>query len=94
VTLGGATPATTPSSGEGSDDHETSAKRNNRNLSDLLQELRVAGPGVQVLLGLLLSLPFTVRVAKLDPAQRHLSESRPARRPEPALVREALSGAR
>ena len=32
---------------------ESEAERNNRNLSDLLQELRVAGLGVQVLFGLL-----------------------------------------
>jgi hypothetical protein len=48
------------------------AGRNNRNLSDLLQELRVAGLGVQVLFGFLLSLPFTNRFARLDAAQRHL----------------------
>lgn len=48
------------------------AERNNRNLSDLLQELRVAGLGVQVLFGFLLALPFTVRFATLDPAQQDL----------------------
>ena len=47
-----------------------SAERNNRNLSDLLQELRVAGLGVQVLFGFLLSLPFTVRFTKLDAPSR------------------------
>jgi uncharacterized membrane protein HdeD (DUF308 family) len=46
--------------------------RNNRNLSDLLQELRVAGLGVQVLFGFLLSLPFTMRFAHLDASQRAL----------------------
>jgi O-antigen/teichoic acid export membrane protein len=51
---------------------ETLAERNNRNLSDLLQELRVAGLGVQMLFGFLLSLPFTTRFAKLDPAQQNL----------------------
>jgi O-antigen/teichoic acid export membrane protein len=48
------------------------AERNNRNLSDLLQELRVAGLGVQVLFGFLLALPFTVRFTTLDRAQQDL----------------------
>jgi O-antigen/teichoic acid export membrane protein len=51
---------------------ESRAERNNRNLSDLLQELRVAGLGVQMLFGFLLALPFTVRFTMLDPAQRGL----------------------
>jgi hypothetical protein len=53
---------------------ESEAARNNRNLADLLQELRVAGLGVQVLFGFLLSLPFTVRFVHLSRAQRHLYE--------------------
>ena len=52
--------------------HESEAERHNRNLADLLQELRIAGLGVQVLFGFLLSLPFTVRFVRLDRAQRHL----------------------
>ena len=51
---------------------EAGAERINRNLSDLLQELRVAGLGVQVLFGFLLSLPFTVRFARLDGGERDL----------------------
>ena len=51
---------------------EPLAERNNRNLGDLLQELRVAGLGVQVLFGFLLALPFTVRFTKLDGAQQDL----------------------
>ena len=51
---------------------ETLAERNNRNLGDLLQELRVAGLGVQMLFGFLLSLPFTVRFTELDRSQRDL----------------------
>jgi hypothetical protein len=39
---------------------------------ELLQELRVAAIGVQVLFGFLLSLPFTVRFAKLSDYQRNL----------------------
>jgi putative flippase GtrA len=54
---------------------ESTAQRNDRNLSDLLQELRVAGLGVQVLFGFLLSLPFTTRFVKLGPSQRELYEA-------------------
>jgi hypothetical protein len=39
---------------------------------ELLQELRVAAIGVQVLFGFLLSLPFTARFPRLDSYQRHL----------------------
>jgi len=39
---------------------------------ELLQELRVAGLGVQVLFGFLLSLPFTTRFIRLSPSQRGL----------------------
>jgi MFS family permease len=53
-------------------DHESEAERNNRNLSDLLQELRVAGLGVQVLFGFLLALPFTMRFKQLDASERIL----------------------
>jgi hypothetical protein len=48
------------------------AERDDRNLAELLQELRVAGLGVQVLFGFLLSLPFTSRFAKLSHGQRDL----------------------
>jgi hypothetical protein len=58
-----------------SESGETIAERNDRNLSDLLQELRVAGLGVQVLFGFLLSLPFTNRFVKLGPSQRGLYEA-------------------
>jgi len=54
------------------DTGESEAERNNRNLSDLLQELRVAGLGVQMLFGFLLALPFTMRFAKLTEGQRDL----------------------
>ena len=49
---------------------ETEAQRNDRNLAELLQELRVAGLGVQVLFGFLLSLPFTSRFTRLSAGQR------------------------
>lgn len=51
---------------------ESLAQRDDRNLAELLQELRVAGLGVQVLFGFLLSLPFTNRFARLTPGQRDL----------------------
>jgi Family of unknown function (DUF6328) len=44
---------------------ETEEERADRNLSDLLQELRVALPGVQVLFAFLLTVPFTQRFDEL-----------------------------
>jgi hypothetical protein len=54
------------------DRHETEAERIDRNLAELLQELRVASIGVQVLFGFLLSLPFTTRFTELSSEQRDL----------------------
>jgi hypothetical protein len=51
---------------------ESEAQRDDRNLAELLQELRVAGLGVQVLFGFLLSLPFTQRFSRLSHLQRDL----------------------
>ena len=51
---------------------ESAAERADRNLGELLQELRVAGLGVQVLFGFLLSLPFTNRFAELSSGERGL----------------------
>ena len=51
---------------------ESQAKRDDRNLAELLQELRVAGLGVQVLFGFLLALPFSNRFAELNHGQREL----------------------
>jgi hypothetical protein len=51
---------------------ETEAERADRNLTELLQELRVAGIGVQVLFGFLLAMPFSQRFVKLDHAQQQL----------------------
>src|ERR1700761_2800526 len=51
---------------------ETQAARDDRNLAELLQELRVVGLGVQVLFGFLLSLPFTNRFDRLSQGQREL----------------------
>lgn len=51
---------------------ETQEQRDDRNLIELLQELRVAGLGVQVLFGFLLALPFTTRFVRLGLWQRDL----------------------
>jgi len=51
---------------------ETETERDDRNLIELLQELRVAGLGVQVLFGFLLAIPFTAKFADLSHAQREL----------------------
>jgi uncharacterized protein DUF6328 len=51
---------------------ETTERRDDRNLGELIQELRVAGLGVQVLFGFLLSLPFTTRFVRLSTGQRDL----------------------
>ena len=51
---------------------ESEAQRDDRNIAELLQELRISGLGVQVLFGFLLSLPFTMRFAKLSQGQRDL----------------------
>ena len=51
---------------------ETTAQRDDRNLTELVQELRVAGLGVQVLFGFLLSLPFTVKFDRLSGFQHDL----------------------
>ncbi len=51
---------------------ETEEQRDDRNLIELLQELRVAGLGVQVLFGFLLALPFSSRFVQLTGSQRGL----------------------
>ena len=51
---------------------ESVAERADRNVGELVQELRVVGLGVQVLFGFLLSLPFTMRFTKLTGTQRDL----------------------
>jgi hypothetical protein len=52
--------------------NETEEQRNDRNLLELLQELRVAGLGVQVLFGFLLAIPFTTKFSALSADQRDL----------------------
>ena len=51
---------------------ESDEERADRNLSDLLQELRVALPGVQVLFAFLLTVPFTQRFQDLSDFQEKL----------------------
>src|SRR5919197_3889173 len=51
---------------------ESEEERADRNLSDLLQELRVALPGVQVLFAFLLTIPFTQRFDDLTGFQEKL----------------------
>jgi Family of unknown function (DUF6328) len=50
--------------------NETETERLDRNWSSLLQELRVAQTGVQVLTGFLLTLPFQQRFTQLDTTMR------------------------
>jgi uncharacterized protein DUF6328 len=52
------------------DRDETEAQRLDRNWSSLLQELRVAQTGVQLLTGFLLILPFQQRFTGLDSVMR------------------------
>ena len=51
---------------------ETEAERIDRNVSELLQELRVAGLGSQVIFGFLLAMPFTNVFSSLDAEQHRL----------------------
>jgi hypothetical protein len=48
------------------DDEETRKERNTRRWNEMLQELRVAQTGVQVLTGFLLTVPFSQRFQSLD----------------------------
>jgi peptidoglycan/LPS O-acetylase OafA/YrhL len=51
---------------------ETPSERADRNLQELLQELRVALPGVQVLFAFLLIVPFNQRFGDVTPAQEKI----------------------
>src|SRR5437660_8272829 len=57
-----------PSAGE----VEDRTARLNRELMELLNELRVGLPGVQVLFAFLLTVPFTQRYTRLDGIQRDI----------------------
>ncbi len=49
---------------------ETETERADRNYNELLQELRVAQTGVQILFAFLLTLPFTQRFTEVNDEQR------------------------
>lgn len=49
---------------------ETEAERADRNMGELLQELRVAQTGVQILFAFLLTMPLQARFEKLDRVER------------------------
>jgi predicted neutral ceramidase superfamily lipid hydrolase len=51
-------------------DDESEQERLDRELIELLNELRVALPGVQVMFAFLLTVPFTQRFTTLQPGQR------------------------
>ena len=51
---------------------ESDGERVDRELIELLNELRVALPGVQVLFAFLLTVPFAPRFATLSPAERRV----------------------
>ena len=50
--------------------NETDAERADRNWLELIQELRVAQTGIQVLAGFLLTLPFTSRFGEISDLHR------------------------
>src|SRR4051794_5020059 len=50
--------------------NETPLERCDRNLAELMQEVRVAQTGVQVLFGFLLTVPFTARFHDITPTER------------------------
>ena len=56
--------------GSGARHDESEKERLDRELIELLNELRVALPGVQVLFAFLLTVPFTQRFTKLNTFQR------------------------
>ena len=49
---------------------ESAAERRDRELIELLNELRVTLPGIQVLLAFMLTIPFSQRFPRLSPFQR------------------------
>jgi hypothetical protein len=57
---------------ESANDGESAAERANRELIELLNELRVALPGVQVLFAFLLTVPFSQGFDQLDAGDRRV----------------------
>ena len=63
-------PGERPDAGDGR--NETPTERLDRNWTDLLQELRVLQTGVQLLTGVLLTVPFQQRFSEVSSAQRDM----------------------
>ena len=61
-----------PGVAESESEQETKNERLDRELIELLNELRVALPGVQVLFAFLLTVPFTQRFGQVTAAQKHV----------------------
>lgn len=59
-------------SGRSSGRDETEEERLDRNLGELLQELRIALPGVQVLFAFLLAVPFQQNFAKISEFEKRV----------------------
>ncbi len=57
-------------SGDEADDRSVEQRKRDRQMIELLNELRVALPGVQVLFAFMLTVPFSVRFDKLTGFQR------------------------
>src|SRR3954453_5682074 len=68
-------PADRDAAGGSGREGETSAQRADRNFSDLLEELRVAQTGVQILVAFLLTIPFQQRFPQLSPALRRVYDA-------------------
>ncbi len=66
------TPPARPARHAADDDRESPDERLNRNLDQLMQELRVALPGVQGLFAFLLVVPFNTRFTDLTGTQRDI----------------------
>jgi Family of unknown function (DUF6328) len=60
----------TPQGDPGAGGGESADDRHNRQLVELLNELRVALPGVQMLFGFLLAVPFSQRFSTVSAGQR------------------------
>ena len=55
---------------QGPDDRDRDERKRDRQMIELLNELRVALPGVQILFAFLLTVPFTTRFGQLTEYQR------------------------
>ena len=53
-------------------DEEDESERNSRRLIELLQEVRVATAGVQILFGFLLAVPFSQTFEKISSFNKHV----------------------